>query len=412
MDFFYKHKTIIFLILFLLFSTFLAFILYFLFFYSSKTPSPVSTSTSINNNLPEAKDGQGQNIISEKKENLPIEENLQNMPAPIKANTAKGGLTKTTILNKLPGSEFTSSKDGNKIQFYNQNDGKFYNLDSQGNLTPLSDKVFYNVKNVSWSNSKDKAIIEYPDGANIIYDFNKEKQITLPKHWEDFEFSPNDQQIVAKNIGLDSSNRWLTISNYDGSNNKNIEPLGTNADIVYPSWSPNNQSIAMFTKGIDFDRQQLYFIGQNKENFKSTIIEGRGFQSLWSPDGTKLLYSVYSSNSDLKPNLWTVNAQGENIGSERKNLELETWVSKCTFANSTDVYCAVPQNLKKGAGLFPDLANSTSDIIYKINITNGFKKIISIPDGSFTISNIIISKNEKTIFFTDKNTHFIYKIDM
>lgn len=412
MNLFYKYKTIIFSILFLLFSAFLGFILYSLFFNSTKPPVTTNSHSSSSGSLPSSQNGNGQIVTPGAGGSLPITKEPEPLPIPTQNNIANGGLTKTTALNNSPGSNFTSSQDGNDIQYYNKYDGKFYKLDSQGNPTALSEKVFYNVSNVSWSNSKDKAIIEYPDGANIVYDFTREKQITLPKHWEDFGFSPNDKQIVAKSIGLDPENRWLAISSSDGSSAKYIEPLGNNADSVYPSWSPNNQSVAMFTEGIGLDRQELYFVGQNQENFKSTVIEGRGFQPLWAPDGTRLLYSVYSSGNDLKPSLWIVNAQGEAIGSNRQNLGLETWAHKCTFTNTKDIYCAVPQNLKKGAGLFPELANSTTDAIYKVDTQSGSTKLIAIPDRPFTISNIVVSKDKKTLFFVDRVTGGVHKIDM
>jgi len=102
-----------------------------------------------------------------------------------------------------------------------------------------------------------------------------------------------------KSIGLDTDNRWLAIANDDGSNVRAIEPLGEKDDTVYPSWSPNKQMIAMYTEGKDFTSQNVYFVGLNNENFKSTLVEGRGFQPKWSTSGNQLLYSVYSSDNDM-----------------------------------------------------------------------------------------------------------------
>ena len=168
----------------------------------------------------------------------------------------------------------------------------------------------------------------------------------------------------------------------------------------------------MYTKGLSFDRQEVFFVGLNKENFKSTIVEGRGFEPKWAPEGDRLLYSVYSSANDLKPTLWIVNAQGENIGTGRKSLGLDTWADKCTFSGEQDLYCAVPQNLEAGAGLFPELAAGSVDRLYKIDTVTGLKSLIAIPEGSHNISNLIISENEDSLFFTDKNTGAIYKINL
>lgn len=290
-------------------------------------------------------------------------------------------------------------------KFYSQTDGKFYRVDSQGNAQALSDEVFYNVENVIWSPTKNESIIEYPDGSNIYYNFDTQKQVSLPKHWENFSFSSLGDKIAAKSIGLSPENRWLTTSDPQGKNITAIEPLGENADKVTVNWSPNQQIIATSMTGdqsLGADRQEVLFIGQHKENFKSIIVEGRGFESQWSPQGNKLLYSVYSARSNFKPELWLVNASGNNIGAERKMLNLNTWSDKCTFADERFIYCAVPTTLKTGAGFAPGLADSTEDQIYKIDITTGVRSTLSL-DEFHTIDSLYIGDGGKTLYFTDKN---------
>lgn len=325
---------------------------------------------------------------------------------------AVGGLTKTTTVVKSKTIEPTLGKDGGSVQFYNKDDGKFYMVNENGDLIPLSDKVFHNVSGVEWAPNKTKAVIEYPDQTKIIYDFASSKQVTLPKHWEDFTFSPDSEKLVNKSLGIDPDNRWLVISNSDGTQTKMLENLGENDKWVIPSWSPNNQSVGMYTEGVDANRREVFFIGEYGQNFKSTIVEGWGFQPQWSQDGDKLLYSVYSPKDDLKPKLWIVDASGDNIGSNRRSLELETWAEKCTFASDSEVYCAVPKNLENMSGMFPELALKTSDDLYKINTQTGQKTLIAVPDQAYNISSIIVDKNQENIFFTDQTTGQIHKVDL
>jgi len=335
-----------------------------------------------------------------------------NIPNPNELSPiAVGGLTKTNTLTTEIASNPILSSDG-RVQYYNRNDGKFYRVSADGKLTALSDKVFYNVDNVVWAPSKDRAILEYPDGSKIMYDFNTKKQVTIPSHWKDFSFSPSSDKIVAKSIGLDPENRWLTVSNADGSQTKALESIGTKDATVYPSWSPNNQIVAMYTKGVDFDRQEIYFVGLNGENFKSTMIEGRGLQSQWSTSGDRLLYSVYHTRDDLKPRLWIVDAYGDTISNNRRSFDLQTWASKCTFSSNTEIYCAVPETLERGAGLFPELADQTKDDLYKIDLKTGTKKLIAVPDGAYNISQVMVPENENYLYFTDKKTGLIYQIQL
>lgn len=413
MNFLHRYKKILLVIGFLFTIILMGYLIYATFFKQLLTnnqnnagDTPISSST---NSLPIAGDGNNTGTKTEEA----VKGVFPGTAMPSNADTiAKGGITKVKQINSAASIGTTLDKNGSDLKYYDKTEGKFYRLNKAGDKILLSDKVFHNVQNITWADIQNKAVLEYPDGANIVYDFDSEKQVTLPTHWKDFEFSPQGEQLVMKSIGLDENNRWLAISNSDGSQAKTIEAIGTKDSSVYPSWSPNNQIIAMYTEGIDFDRQEVFFVGLNGENFKSTVVEGRGFQPKWSPKGDRLLYSVYSSDNNLNPNLWIVNAQGEAIGSNRKNLNVVTWAEKCVFANTTSLYCAVPENLVEGSGLFPELAESTKDNLYKINTITGQKQLIAIPEGNYTISSIIVSEDEGSLYFTDKKNKGTYQVKL
>jgi len=331
---------------------------------------------------------------------------------PIASPTATGGLTQTTALTSDQAFQPTLAANGQNSIYYDKISGLFYQVTPNGVVTKLSDQVFYNVQNITWAPNKTKAVLEYPDGANIIYDFSTEKQITLPSHWKDFNFSPNSDQLVFKSMGLNTENRWLAITNSDGSQAKKLELLGNKDATVYPSWSPNNQIVAMYTEDDSFDRQKLYFVGLNDENFKATMIEGRGFESQWSTNGDRLLYSVYHSASGYRPVLWIVEAQGEKIGNNRRSLDLATWADKCTFSNNDTVYCAVPQSLPEGSGIFKNDFDTTACDIYKIDLTTGFRNKVAVPEGEHNIGDIMVSQNEKYLYFVSQNDGKLYKINL
>lgn len=330
----------------------------------------------------------------------------------IASPTAQGSLTQTSALTSGQAFQPTLSADGNNTIFYDRNSGMFYQVSADGRTTALSDQIFYDVENITWAPSKDKAVLEYPDGANIIYDFKNKKQVTLPNHWKDFSFAPDSEQLVFKSMGLNDENRWLAITNSDGSQAKKIELLGDKDETVYPSWSPNNQIIAMYTEDQDFNQQNLYFVGLNDENFKGTIIEGRGFEGKWSTNGDKLLYSVYNSAIGYRPLLWIVSAQGEKIGSNRRSLQLPTWADKCNFSDNNTVYCAVPRNMPEGAGIFADDLDIYPTDIYKVDLNSGFLTRVAIPQGDHNVDNILISQNQKYLYYTNKNDGRLYKINL
>ncbi len=300
------------------------------------------------------------------------------------------------------------STNGN-LRYYNANDGKFYQVTTNGEIKPLSSQVFYNAQKITWAKNTNEAVIEYPDSSKIVYNFDTNKQVTLPKHWQDFSFSSDGSQIAAKSLGTDPSNRWLITVNSDGTGAKFIEPMGDNADKVIVDWSPNQQVAAFSQTGQPQggERREVLFVGLNGENFKSTVVDGSGFLPLWSTTGQKLLYSVYSSQSDFKPQLWIVDSQGDNIGNNRKLLQLNTWADKCTFSNDDTVYCAVPKDLPTGAGMSRSIANYNYDDLYKIDLKTGLKTPISL-GGDYNINNIFYDATTNKVMFTDLNKTGIF----
>lgn len=333
-------------------------------------------------------------------------------PSPAASLIASGGLTVAKPLTTVRSYSSTLGNDGSSILFYDKNSGQFYRLMPDGRQVPLTDKIFHQVEQVTWSSNKEQAVLEYPDGSNIVYDFKNKRQFTLPQHWKDFSFSPDNDQLVFKSMGSNTDNTWLAVANSDGSEAIKIEPLGDKDATVYPLWSPNKQIIAMFSEGKNFDQQYLYFLGLNNENFKSSTIEGRNFEGIWSPKGDRLFYSVYSSQNDFKPSVWIVSAQGENIGQNRKNLGLKTWADKCTFTDNDTIYCAVPQSLEEGAGIFRDDFDTSPTDIYKIDLKTGLRSRIATPEGAHNMESLIVSGNGQYLYFVSKDDGRIYQVQL
>lgn len=306
-----------------------------------------------------------------------------------------------------------ASADANGTKFYNERDGKFYRVDQQGNVQALSDTVFFGVEDVTWSPVANESIIEYPDGSNIYYNFATRQQVTLPQHWEDFSFDATGDQIVAKSVGFDDSNRWLIAADPDGTNVEFVEPMGTNADKVMVDWSPNRQFLALSRTGEaqGLSEQQVLLIGKNGENFKALSIPGRGLQTEWSPTGDQLLYSVYSSRSGYKPELWITGTAVGAIDTNRRPLSVETWAEKCAFASETAVYCGVPTTLETGSGFQPALADTTPDTLVRIDLTTGAREVVDL-EQTHTIDTIFVSDDGSKLLFTDKQQSGIFEVSI
>lgn len=325
---------------------------------------------------------------------------------------AAGGITETEVLNISGSVAPTIGADGKSAAFLNANDGRFYRIGPDGRVVQMSDKQFFNVEKVHWTPDKNKTIMEFPDGSNVYFDFNQQKQVTLPKHWQDFDFGKTGGDMAALSMGNSPENRWLITSNPDGSGARAIEALGNNADKVTVSYAPNNQTIAFSNTGEPpgGERQSVLLVGKNGENLPALIVDGAGFQPKWTPSGKQLLYSTYHSNDSWKPRIWIANGEGDAIGTGKKDLGLNTWAEKCTFADDSTLYCAVPDTLDEGAGMAPETAKFTPDTLYKIDVRTGSKSIVGKPTGNFSISNLSVDGDNANLIFTDQTTGALHKM--
>ncbi|MFB6182082.1 MAG: TolB family protein [Candidatus Magasanikbacteria bacterium] len=405
-----KQKKIIFGIIFLLAAIGLAYALYWAFFAPPPKERVAEKPQTQQEAVEKAEFPEAQQ--QERAEQPPEdeEEEQEAAPTPEDQITPEEGRVTQPVTDNV---DHLDLGQGDQARFYNEEDGKFYRL-VDGELKPLDDKVFFNVDNTSWAPEENKAILEYPDGANIYYNFDTKQQETLPKHWKDFSFSETGEEIATKNMSFSPENRWLIESDPDGSSVERITHLGENANRVDVNWSPNGDVVGVSKTGPGQGayQQEVYLLGENNENFKSLSIPGRGVRSKWSPSGEKLLYSAYSNRSNFQPELWIVNAEPGNIGRNRKKLNVRTWADKCGFENDKFVYCGVPTNLPQGAGFEPEIANDIEDNIYKINTNTGAKTQISTGDQTFTVDSLRVKKETNQLIITAKNKPGLFKIDI
>ncbi|MBT3690497.1 hypothetical protein HOE31_02710 [bacterium] len=384
----------------------LSYLLYIFFFKSEITTTPTTFIPSDTVLEP----GQLPEVVTRPTDQVsPDDTSFQGL---VPSKVARGGLT------EVQKNTFSSSKgamtSSQGLVFYDSSSGKFLKVLSNGQLAEYSDKVFHQVESITWDRNGSQAILEYPDGANILYDFQEKKQITLPKEMREFTFSNDGNQIAAEVIGPNKENNWIVTANSNGSNIRFIEQIGDRASDVNVDFSPNNQVVATFRDSYDANRQEIIFIGQNQENFKSFVPEGRGFEGVWTPNGTRMFYSVYSANTSFKPQLWIVDAQGNNIGLNNTDLRLNTWAHKCTINGSGgSAYCAVPRDLPTGSGWYPELANEVPDDFYLINLETGSYSLLAVPDSDtgYQAQNVMLSSDESTLYFTNSDNN-VYSIDL
>ncbi|MFA6522362.1 MAG: hypothetical protein WCT24_02090 [Patescibacteria group bacterium] len=289
---------------------------------------------------------------------------------------------------------------GNKVAFYNPTDGLFYTIDKAGNIVKLSSDVFPKASSVTFSDDAARAVIEFPDGTNIVYNFASQTQTTLPSHWTEFEFSTDGETIVTKSMSSTPGNDQLVLASADGSQAESIANLGDNEAYITPTWSPNNNVVAFSaTGGVQsaFGRQEIYLIDSNGNAPVGLIVDGGHFEAIWSPNGTHLFYSVANPSNDYKPVLWYSSADGKT----RKATNLPTWVEKCTFKDDALAYCAVPRSVPTQSGYDHRLVTAFDDV-YILNLSTGSSRLLTSPVTNVQMTNLSVSDDGNILYFTDQ----------
>ncbi|MDZ4229726.1 MAG: hypothetical protein U1C53_01175, partial [Candidatus Veblenbacteria bacterium] len=202
---------------------------------------------------------------------------------------AEGGATTAPALTNGSTVQPVGSA-GSGARYYDLSTCQFYETQPNGERATLGDARYCSVENITWSPDGQATVLEFPDGANVVYDFATNKQYTLPKEMAEFSFAPTGAQIAGKFLSTNPADNWIVSVNANGSQLTPIEPMGENADKVHVAWSANNQVVALSRTGeaSGLFNQQVLLIGFQGENFRSLQIEGRGFVPEWTPDGKQL----------------------------------------------------------------------------------------------------------------------------
>lgn len=409
-------KKILYTVLLLIVTFSIGYLLYIVFVYKPSSTNNGNTNGNRNTTLPNINDLLNTNGL--------VNNGNSNGNTNANGNTNQGGTggnggsTSTTILTPNVSTVSPAAATDGSVRYYDPTDGKFYKVDKNGKITALSDVNFNGVSNVVWANNSNQVIMQFPDGSNVYYNIDTKRQVTLPKEFQEIDFSPSDSQIAFLYMHQDSERRVLAVSSPDGSGARTLESVGENARHVMVDWSPTGKVAATYFEFIDANRETLGFVGLNNENFKGAVVEGRGIRSQYTPNGQQLLYSTYSASTDYKPELWLVDADGDNIGKNRTEIKLNTFADKCTISSdSSTAYCGVPTDQKYGYGLDERVLDGVPDELYKINLATGSKTLVSVPTDSngnpvYSMKDLVVTDDQSTLYFRDNSTGQLAKISL
>ena len=268
---------------------------------------------------------------------------------------------------------------------------------------------------VAWSPQKDKVLVllTQSSGQNLWHfaDLTTKTLVPLRPEMSRLAWNNLGDKIFYQYTDPRSKERSLNISNPDGSSWKKLTFLYRDSFVA-----PIPQSTAVSFWGKPNALEKTYFeaVSLTGENRRTLLSEKFGADYLWSPNGEKVLISTSEEKGGHSIVLNIMNSSG----GEFQGLSIPTLISKAVWAkDSKTVYYSLPGSLPENALLpndYFDKPLNTRDTFWKVDTATGKKTRLAdlkeVTKG-FDSADLFLSPQEDALFFTDRVTHRLYRID-
>ncbi len=324
--------------------------------------------------------------------------------------------------NAVSGATFAikTKDDKTKIavaRYIEKSTGNIYDIEPQGaNLTRVSNVTIARIFETYWSNDGERVVVRYPEtnqsgpGDTIrnfsIISASSSQGVFLSSAITSLVSSPSESKIFYlanfenQSIGI--------ISSFEDKNKKQI--FSTPFQEFQASW-PNKNFISLNSAASASASGFLYKLNISDGSLENILANIKGLTSLWSADGTKIIYSE-SGFQNVKTNIYLLK---DKISSA---LPLVTLPEKCEWSKiySDILYCSVPNSLP--AADYPDDwyrgAVSFSDMIWKINTASGTTEALLPGQNNLDIDaiNLRLDNKENYLLFQNKKDGVLWSLQI
>jgi len=269
---------------------------------------------------------------------------------------------------------------------------------------------------ILWSPKKDKALLflKQENGKSLWHfaELNTKTLVPLKEEISRIAWDNLGEKIFYQYTDLVTQERTLNSANPDGTGWKKLTVLNFETFIAPV---PKSMDVAFWSRPNAFESTSLFRMNFSGDNRKSLLAEKFGADYLWSPNGEKILVSMNSEKGGKAVSLSIMNASG----GELKDLMLPTLISKVVWSrDSKTIYYALPGSIPENSVLPNDYFEKpvyTKDTFWKMDITTGKKarltELKEVTQG-FDSIDLGLSSKEDTLFFTDRSTKRLYRIDL
>lgn len=268
---------------------------------------------------------------------------------------------------------------------------------------------------VVWSPKKDRVLLllKQSNGTSLWHfaDLTTKTLVPLRKEMSHLVWNNLGDKIFYEYTAANNE-RTLNIANPDGTDWKKLALLYHDSFIAPV---PQSANVSFWSKPTALQKTYFESVGLSGESRRMLLSEKFGADYLWSQSGEKVLTSV----SDEKGGQTVLLNMMNGSGGEFQNLALPTFVSKVVWSkDNKTIYYALPGGLPENAMLpddYYDKPLNTKDTFWKMDIGTGEKtRLTDLADVTQGIdsSDLFLSPKEDVLFFTDRITKRLYRIDL
>ncbi len=269
---------------------------------------------------------------------------------------------------------------------------------------------------ILWSPKKNKVLLflKQENGRNIWHfaDLSTKTLVPLKEEISRITFDNLGEKIFYQYTDLQTKEKTLNTARPDGTEWKKIATLHFET-FVTPV--PKSTDIAFWNRPNAFETTSLSRIGLSGDNQKEILTGKFGADYLWSPNGERILVSMSSEKGGKMVSLGMMNAHG----GELKDLLIPTLISKVVWSkDNKTIYYALPGSVPENAVLPNDYFEKpfyTKDTFWKMDIDTGKKtrltELKEVTQG-FDSTDLALSSSEDILFFIDRSTKRLYRIDI
>lgn len=267
-----------------------------------------------------------------------------------------------------------------------------------------------------WSENPEISILKtQPQEGNQYFLINAVEKTILPLQGEIVYLTWDS--LFEKIIYIQRKNPeeiTFYLAKANGSENKEILTISQKGRIDM-SAVPQSPLISYWPQSSNTKLSPLYQINLSTETNKEIFSGKYGASYLYSPNGEKILLSWAPEKNGSRLALGIINK----YGGQYSDLGFPTLTSKCVWNKASDVlYCAVPTEIPQATVMPDDYLSgkiTTTDVFWKINVVTGEKeRLVELSNitQSFDATNLLISSDERALYFTDRKSQKLYEIKL